>query len=149
VTTSTAFPSSTSIVAGTLRSGDATRLRVADGATYDVGASAGAADWYGRIRLVPNSATTLKLTYGGRSSTTCEQRLGVYNWTTGVWAWLDARPVGSTAVEVTVSPTGTIADYVSNASGDGDVAVRVRCTRTDGVAFYSSGDLMKAVFTQP
>ncbi len=47
---------------------------------------------------------------------------------------------------MTVGPSGTLADYVSGTSGDGDVAVRIRCARSDATSFYASGDLMKVVY---
>ena len=42
-------------------------------------------------------------------------------------------------------PGGTLADYVSGTSGDGELRVRVRCTRSTG-SFFSSGDLMTIVY---
>lgn len=45
-------------------------------------------------------------------------------------------------------PGGTLADYVSGSSGDGELRVRVRCTLTSG-SFFSSGDLMKIVYDKP
>ncbi len=47
-----------------------------------------------------------------------------------------------------MKPAGTLADYVSGTSGDGEIAFRVRCTRGDYTSFYVSGDLMKAAFTK-
>jgi hypothetical protein len=57
--------------------------------------------------------------------------------------------VGTSEVSATLTVAGTLADYVTGTSGDGDVAVRVRCTRGDSTSFYTSGDLMKIVYTKP
>ena len=43
---------------------------------------------------------------------------------------------------------GTLADYVSGTTGDGDVAVRVRCTRADAYNFATRGDLLRVTFTR-
>ena len=98
------------------------------------------ADWYGRMTGVSNAARSLSVAYKGKSSATCDQTVSVYNWTTATWTQLDRRNVGTTEVAVSATVGGTLADYVSGASGSGDVAVRVRCLRTDGVGFYVSGD---------
>jgi excinuclease ABC subunit C len=56
--------------------------------------------------------------------------------------------VGTSEVSATLTVAGTLADYVTGTSGDGDVAVRVRCTRGDSTSFYTSGDLMKIVYAR-
>ena len=152
VTTSTVYPSSTTIVSGTLRSGDASRLLSDDNAYYQVNSTTSGtrvSDWYGRFNYVSNSLTSLKLTYRGAASTSCSQVAYVYNWTTGSWVTLNSRTAGTSESEFTVAPGGTLADYVSGTSGDGDVLLRVRCTRSDSVNFYTAGELMRAVFTKP
>ena len=95
---------------------------------------------------VPNSVTKLSVTYSGKNSKTCDQTIWVYNWTNGSWVKVDQRSVSTTEKLVTVSLSGTLANYVSGSSGDGDVAVRVRCTRSDN--FYASADLLKVDFTR-
>ena len=145
-----AFPSSTTIYSGTLRSGGVTQLRSDDNAYYEVNSTTSgtrASDWYGRITTVPNALRSLKVTYRGKASTTCTQAVSIYNWTTGAWIRLDSRSAGTTEAEVAVSATGTLADYVSGSTGNGDVAVRVRCARTDYVNFYASGDLLQITYT--
>ena len=65
------------------------------------------------------------------------------------WVQPDSRSVDGMKVAVTAVPTGTLADYVSGTTGDGDVAVRVRCVRIGtGSTFFSTGDLMKISFTK-
>ena len=56
--------------------------------------------------------------------------------------------VGTSETGFTVALGGTLANYVSGTSGDGDVALRVRCTRSDSVNFHVSGDLMKIAYTK-
>ena len=149
LTTVTAYPSATAIYSGTLRSGDASRLVSDNDDYYQVSSTTSGtrtSDWYGRVTGVSNSLRSLKLTYKGKNSASCSQRVYAYNWTTAAWVQLDSRTVGTSEVGVTLSPAGTLADYVSGASGDGEVRVRVRCTRGDGVAFYASGDLMRVVY---
>jgi hypothetical protein len=60
---------------------------------------------------------------------------------------LDSRSIGTTETEVAVNVGGTLANYVSGSSGDGEVRVRVRCTTSNG-SFYASGDLLTATFTK-
>jgi serine protease AprX len=149
-TTATAFPRSTVIYAGTLRSGDASRLRTDDNAYYQVNSTTSGtrvADWYATLPAVSNGLTSLNVTYRGRSSSTCTQVVYVYNWTTGAWVSLGSKSVGTTEVASTYTPAGTLADYVSGTSGDGDVAIRVRCTRSSG-SYYVSGDLLSVTFTK-
>jgi serine protease AprX len=150
-TTVTAFPSGTAIYSGTLRSGDASRLRADDNAYYEVNSTTSgtrAADWYAQVTGVPNSLRSLSITYRGKASQTTTQTVYVYNSTTGAWVQLDSRTVGTSEVGVTVAPGGTLADYVTGTSGDGSVYVRVRSTRGDGTSFFTSGDLLSITFTK-
>ena len=150
-TTTTAAPYTTAIYYGSVRSGDHTRLATNDDLYFAVNSTTSgtrAADWYGRVRGVANAVTGLRVVYSGKASATCDQSIYVYNWATGVWARIDARSVAATEVEVSAAVGGTLADYVSGASGDGDVAVRVRCTRSDGVSFFTSSDLLHVAFTK-
>jgi hypothetical protein len=144
----TAYPGSVTIATGTLRAGDYTRLRAADANAYQVNSYAGATAWYGRVYSVPNALRNLKVTYTGWNSTSCSQTVSIWNWTTGVWVTLDSRTVGTLSTTINVAPGGTLSDYVSNASGTGDVAVRVRCAQSFA-SFYASGDLMKIVYDTP
>jgi hypothetical protein len=91
----------------------------------------------------------LKISYKGKNSQSCTQRVSIWRWTTSSWVQLDSRSVGTTEVLIAdLVPTGTLADYVSGSSGDGELRVRVRCTRSTG-SFFSSGDLMKIVYNRP
>ena len=74
--------------------------------------------------------------------------MSIWNWATNSWVVFDSRQVGPTSVALALAPTGAPANYVSNLSGNGEVAVRIGCTRTDLVAsFYASGDQLKIQYT--
>jgi hypothetical protein len=145
-TTTTAYPGSVTIFTGSVRAGGASQLAAADGSALQINSASGRTSWYGRINNVPNSLKSLSVTYKGWNSLTCSQTLSLWNWTYGSWFQLDSRSVGSTSTTITASASGTLANYVSGSTGNGDVAVRVNCTRSDYLSFYASGDLMKIVF---
>ena len=147
----TAYPGSTRIGAGSLRSGDSSRLRSDDGAYYQVSSTTSGtrvADWQARIGGVANALTKLSVTYRGKSSASCSQAVYLYDWTNAFWVKLDSRTAGTSESGFTISPGGTLANYVSGDSGDGEVALRVRCARGDSVNFFTSGDLMRIAYTK-
>jgi serine protease AprX len=147
-TTVTASPASVSLYSGSIRSGGTSRLAADDNAYFEVNSTTSgtrASDWYGRIQGVTNALQSLKITYRGKSYRTCTQVVYVYNWTTGGWVQLDSRSVSTSEIEVNASPTGTLADYVSGSSGDGEVAVRIRCSRSDS-SFFTSADLLRITY---
>jgi hypothetical protein len=75
--------------------------------------------------------------------------LYVLRWTDKVWVQIDSRTVGTSEVGIgDLTPAGTLANYVSGTSGEGEVRVRVRCTTTNGT-FYASADVLKVVFSKP
>ena len=147
----TAFPSATKIYYGSLRSGTYSRLGSDDNNYYQVNSTTSGtrvSDWYGTFSAVPNALSDLKIAYKGKNSASCTQRIYVYNFNTG-WVQLDSRSVGTTEIEIgNLSPSGTLADYVSGTSGDGSLHVRVRCTASSP-NFYSSADLLKVGYERP
>ena len=151
-TTVTVAPFAAGVLTGSLRSGDASRLKADDDSFYEVNSTTSStytSAWQARFSGVSNSLTSLKITYRGKSSRTCTQTVAAWRWTDSVWVQLDSRSVGTTEIEIAnLGPSGTLADYVSGTSGDGEVKVRVRCATTGGT-FYVSGDLMKVVFAKP
>jgi uncharacterized protein YkwD len=144
--TATAVPGSTTIFTGLYRAGGAASLAALDGAAYQVSSQSGRTSWYGMISSVPNSLTSLSATYNGSNSLSCSQLVAIWNWTAGAWRVLDSRSVGSAAATITAPVSGTLADYVSNSTGNGNVAVLVQCTRPDVTPFFASGDLLKIVY---
>lgn len=141
-TTTIAFPASATIQTGYHRAGGTSSLAVDDGSSFQVTAASGTTAWYGRIYSVPNTLKSLRVVYRGWNSASCSQTVSLYDWTWGTWRTLDSRSVGTTELEVAASASGTLADYVSGATGNGDVAVRVRCSLYGG-SFYAAGDLLK------
>jgi serine protease AprX len=147
-TTVTASPASVHLYYGSVRSGGAGQLGADDNAYFEVNSTTSGtrlSDWYGLMTGVSNSLQSLKITYRGKASRSCSQYLYVYNWTTGAWIRLNSQSVSTSEIDVNVSPAGTLADYVSGSSGDGEVAVRIRCSRSDG-SFYTSADLLRITY---
>lgn len=148
----TAFPNGTTILTGTLRGGTAANLNADDNVYYEVDSTTSGTrttEWYGSFTGVSNTLTTLKITYKGKNSNTATQTIAVWRWTDSTWVQLDSRDVGTSEVLIAdLMPGGTLADYVSGTSGDGEVRVRIRATRSFG-SFFTSGDLLKIVYDLP
>jgi len=138
-----AFPSTLTVNAGTPLAGGPASLAADDGTYFQVASSGGSTMWWGRINGVPNSVTTLTVTYRGFSTTPCTQTLSIWNWQTGVWSSLGSRTLGTTEAETVATVTGTLANYVSGTTGNGDVAVRVACTGSYFTSFTTSSELLK------
>jgi subtilisin family serine protease len=138
-------PSAIVIQSGSLRAGDATRLRNDDDAFFQVTSttrSTYATAWYARFTSVSNALASLRVTYRGRNSLACSQTVSIWRWTTNSWVQLDARSVGTVEIGIDVAVGGSRADYVSGTSGTGEVRVRIRCTTTKGT-FHASGDQLQ------
>jgi ribosomal protein L33 len=89
------------------------------------------------------------VSYTGKNSRTCTQRIEIWRWTTSAWVQLQSQSVGTSEVAVSsLAPTGALADYVSGTTGDGELRIRIRCTTSTG-SFYSSGDLMRIAYDRP
>jgi uncharacterized protein YkwD len=145
-------PGSTTIYSGSLVAGDATRLQSDDGSVYQVAAAPSATrltSWYGRVSGVPNAATGLTVTYRGSHSATCAQTLYLWHWATGYWVRFASADAGPAEREFTFAVTSAVDDYVSGTAGEGKVAVRVHCSRTDAAAFTTSADLMRVTYAKP
>jgi hypothetical protein len=96
---------------------------------------------------VPNTLSGLEVTYKGKNTLSCTQRLDIKRWTDGAWVNLSSRTVGNTEVRVEALPGGSAASYVSGTAGDGEVQLRVRCTAKRN--FYARGDLMRIDYDAP
>jgi subtilisin family serine protease len=149
LTNVSSVPGGTVIETGSLRSGNAGSLAADDNAYYQVNAVSRTSSWYGSFPAVSNDLAGLKVTYKGKSSRSCTQTVSIWSHATGSWIQLDSRNVSSTEILVETTPTGTLADYVSGDTGDGELRARVSCVRTGGGSFYTSGDLMKIAYTLP
>jgi hypothetical protein len=93
---------------------------------------------------VPNTLKSLGVTYRGSSSAPCTQTLSAWNWTLGIWSSLGTKTLGTTETETVATVGGNLADYVSNTTGTGDVAIRFGCS---GGTFTSSTDLLRISYT--
>lgn len=139
----------TVLEAGTVRAGSYSRLGADDNLFYEVNSTTTGtrtAAWHARVTGVSNAAKALSVRYRGRASATCSQTVAVYNWAALGWTTIDMRNVGATEVQAERAVGGTLANYVSGTSGDGEVRVRVRCTAN--YAFYSGADLLRVSHTR-
>jgi hypothetical protein len=141
------YPSTVTVLVGGLLGGAASNLSADDDAVLLVGSTTGkgtrTAAWYGAFTGISNGASTLAAAYTGSASLTCTQTIAMWRWTDSTWIQLDSRSVGATDVQVAnLTPPGTLADFVSGTTGDGEVRVRVNCSTGAGT-FSLSGDLMK------
>lgn len=144
-------PFATVIETGTYRSGGASSLGGDDNLYYEVNSAKSGtrtSSWYGRFESVPNGLSNLKVTYKGKNSRTCTQRLYITRWTDNAWVQLDSRSVGATETLVEKLPSGNAADYVSGTTGQGEVQLSVRCTTSSG-SFYARADLMRIGYHVP
>jgi hypothetical protein len=143
--------SATVIQSGSLRSGSYAQLGADDNAYYHVNSTTTGTRttaWYAKFASVPNSLRNLRVSYSGKASASCTQTIAIWRWTTSSWVALDSRLVGTTELRVDKPPSGSAADYVSGTSGDGELRVRLRCTRSSS-SFYSSADLLRISYDRP
>jgi hypothetical protein len=105
--------------------------------------------WYGRVSGVSNALTSLTVTYRGSHSAACTQTLYLWHWSTGYWVRFSSAEAGPAESEIAFTVTSALDDYVSGTAGDGDVAVRVHCARSNAVAFTTSADLMRVTYSKP
>lgn len=143
--TVSATASSATLNTGSYVSGGVSSLTADDGGYLRLASTNGTVLWWGRITGVPNTLKSLTVTYRGFSTAACTQTLWLYNWSTGVWTSLGGRSLGTVETETVATAGGTLAEFVSGATGNGDVAVRVGCT--GGGAFTTSSELLKVTYT--
>jgi hypothetical protein len=150
-TTVTAFPSSTTVLTGTLSSGTAAALASDDNLYYAVNSTTTGTrtvQWYGSFPSVSKNLTSLRINYKGKNSRNCTQTIAIWSWTSNAWVQLDSRTVGTTEVAINnLTPSGTLANYVSGSTGSGDVRVRVACQTTAN--FTNQGDLLSIIYDAP
>jgi Domain of unknown function (DUF4082)/Bacterial Ig-like domain/Bacterial Ig domain/Purple acid Phosphatase, N-terminal domain len=143
-------PNATVIETGTAGGGTFASLSADDNVFYNVNSTltgTRTSSWYGSFTGVANGLSNLRANYRGRNSVSCTQTVHIWRWTTSTWVQLDSRAVGTTEVALlNLTPTGAAADYVSGTTGDGEVRVRVRCTRATN--FASNGDLLRISFVR-
>ncbi len=152
--TVSASPGGVTVVTGSLRGAALTvQLNVDDNLYYEVNSNNSntrTSAWYGSFAAVPNGLANLKVSYIGKNSRDCTQTVAIWRWTNNSWIQINSQIVGPTT-EVAIldlAPGGTLADYVSGTSGNGELRIRIRCQTTAGT-FFSSGDLMQIVYNTP
>jgi hypothetical protein len=155
----TAFPTSTKIQAGTLRSGSFVNLGAQDTLYYQVNSTTSGtrtADWYGGFTGIAIGSTSLNVTFNGRNcalNTSCNALTGVtttsiqlWNWTNSTWTTLASANIGSGGATLTGSPA-TVTPYIGTGANAGKVRVRVLATRTTN--FTAQGNLLRITFDAP
>lgn len=135
---------------GSLAWGGAARLAANDDVFHQVNSTTSGTrvtSWYGAFSGVPNAIRDLQVDYSGRNTRPCGQTLSIWRWSDSSWVQIDplsgSRSVGNTEVSLSdLAVGGEPGAYVSGSSGDGELRVRVRCTRTsDNYAAW--GDFMQ------
>jgi hypothetical protein len=144
----TAFPAATTIETGTLRGGTFAALAADDTTYFQVTSTTSGTrttGWYGSFTGISAGATNLRVTYTGLNSRSCTQVLAAWRWTDSTWQQLASQAVGTTDVTLAdLAPSGAASGYIS---ATGEVRVRARCTTTAN--FFTSGDLLRLVYTKP
>ncbi|MBM3773553.1 MAG: hypothetical protein FJW37_00125 [Acidobacteria bacterium] len=144
----TAFPAAVVVLTGNLKSGGAAELRANDDKYFGVASKAKTAAWYGSFPGVAKALKNLKVTYIGKNSTTCMEKVSIWNWRTGAWIDLDWRPIGETEVlRANLAAAGTPGDYVSGSSATGEVRIRVQSVNGKR-EYLSSGEMMSITYEQ-
>ncbi|MEA2273851.1 MAG: cellulose 1,4-beta-cellobiosidase [Solirubrobacteraceae bacterium] len=139
-----ASPSSLTIYSGSLYAGTVADLATNNGVFLKISSTTTSpvADWYGLITSVPTTAKNLSVVYWGKNTVACNQTLRIYNYELSRWDTLDTRSVDTTVTSITAVPPAAPADYNSNLTGTGNVAVRVTCSGPTA-QFRSVGDLLR------
>jgi hypothetical protein len=141
-------PITTTVQAGALVGGDAFALAADDNVFLQVSSTTAGTrttDWYGSFVGIPNAVSNLRVDYTGRNTVSCSQTVAFWRWTTNTWVQVSSRSVGTTEIAlVNLKPAGAAANYVSGTSGDGDVRVRIRCTRATD--FVANGEFLRIVY---
>lgn len=143
----TMFPSTVSVVSGSVVSGGVNELASRDGSFFQVASTMGKnpqAGWYGSVVGLPGDVTQLQVDYSGLNSQPCSQRISIWNWSTSKWSTLDTETVGSTEVDIDgLVPSGSVSLYVNG--GQANVQVTNSCTP----AFTTSADLLSVTYSEP
>ena len=148
----TRSPNATAIDTGSLRGGTAASLSADDNSYYQINSTTAGTrttSWYAVFTGVPRMLSNLQVTYKGKNSQSCTQTIAIWHWPDNSWVPLDSRAVGTTEIAIAnLTPAGTLSEYVSGTTGNGDLRVQVRCTRNAG-NFFASGDLVEIVYETP
>ncbi|MFN2471709.1 MAG: CAP domain-containing protein [Gaiellaceae bacterium] len=143
----TSVPYSLTMLSGSY-AGSLSGLANQDGVTFDTNPSSASrlASWFVRLRA-SNSLTKLNVRYVGAATVDCTQALALYDWDSLRYITIDTRTAGSRLTPVSVDLGGALGQFVSGTRGDGDVRVRLRCSRYDTTPFVVRTDQLRIVFS--
>ena len=137
---STEYPSTVTLLRGSISAGDVTRLALSDDSRLSVSAAASGGnyytDWYGSVFLA-HPPLNLSITYEGSFTLSRTQTLYLWNWGTAAWVQINSGTVGTTDVTKTWSTTSP-ASYVSPTR---EVRLRVKGNNRSST-YTSRGDYM-------
>jgi len=137
-------PTATTILAGSLSSGNFSNLATNDASYYQVNATSSSprsSDWYASVSISQSPASVSKLTttYDGNYSRSVTQTLFLFNWSNATWTQIDSRSVGQGNVTVT-NVQAAPANFISPT---GEVRLRVRGSLTTNRSFTCRGDYVQ------
>ena len=139
----TVYPSSVTLIKGTISSGGAGNLAARDGSYFQL-ASQGkkqnwSTEWYGSMFGIPTNASQLQIAYSGLNSRSCSQTVSIWKWSKSKWITVDTRTVDTTEVDLTgLIPSGSASQYINSGTGEVRIDIQTACT----AAFTTSGDLL-------
>ncbi len=137
----TEYPSSLTMLKGSLATGDVTRLQVSDDSR--IGVSAGVSgsqyytDWYASVFLL-HPPLNLTVTCETSFTVSRTQTLYAWNWSTSAWDQVNSATVSTTDVTKTWTPA-SVASYVGPSR---EVRFRVKGNNRNST-YTSRGDFMK------
>ncbi len=145
-------PSATKVLTGSLQGGNAASLASDDDVYLSVRSNTSTTrttSWQASMVGIPRNTTNLDITYKGKNSRNCTQKIHAWRWSDSTWVQLDSRTVGTTEVLISdLTPTGNLANFISGTGATGEVRIRVRCTTRSGT-FVAGGELFQLAYTQP
>ena len=134
VYTKTYYPTSVTMLIGTIGSGTYANLAADDASYLRVNAAKSGSkyytNWYGTTTIA-ETPTELTITYNGKYSTSRTQTLYLYNFSSSSWTQINSGSVGTTDVTKTYT-TASPANFIS-ASGE----IRVRVSANSRNSTYS------------
>ncbi|MGZ8687305.1 MAG: CAP domain-containing protein [Gaiellaceae bacterium] len=142
----TVYANSYALQSGSTAGGFVSALRSQDGYTLNTASSAGGtAAWYARFTM-PRTLSSLTASYAGTSTQLCTRTLSVYDWSTYTWQTLSTGTAGAATSALTLPLAGPFGRYLGGSSTNGEVRIRVSCSRTDAVPFTVRTDRLTLAY---
>ena len=137
-------PTATTILAGSLSSGDFSNLATNNSSYYQVNATSSSprsSDWYASVTISQAPASVSKLTtiYDGAYTRSVTQTLFLFNWASATWTQIDSRSVGGNDVTIT-NVQAAPANFISST---GEIRLRVRGSLTANKSFTCQSDFVQ------